>query len=96
MKNTEEHSYAQEQLENRNDVRSRLVPTTFKRVTLATMLIVDGGEDYMPLNGFNSETGLRMAIKHHQQLHPLSTIGNTHQRKRRRYCIIAALLFWEA
>jgi len=32
MKNTEEHSYAQEQLENRNDVRSRSVTIFAKTV----------------------------------------------------------------
>jgi hypothetical protein len=54
--------------------------------------MVDGEEDYTPPNASNSEMDLQMAIKHLQQLHPLSTTGNIHKRRRRRYYIIAELL----
>jgi hypothetical protein len=56
--------------------------------------MVDGEEDYTPLNAFNSEMDLQTVIKHLQQLHPLLTTGNIHKRKRRRYFIIAELLSW--
>jgi len=56
--------------------------------------MVDGEEDYTRPNAFNSEMDLQMAMKHLQQLHLLSTIGNIHKRRRRRYYIIAELLSW--
>jgi hypothetical protein len=56
--------------------------------------MIDGEEDCMPLNASSLETGLQMAIKHLQQLHPLSTTGSIHRRRRRRYYIIAELLSW--
>jgi uncharacterized protein YjfI (DUF2170 family) len=58
------------------------------------VLMVDGEEAYMPLSDSSSEMDLQMVIKHHQQLHPLSTTGNIHKRKRRRYYIIVELLSW--
>jgi hypothetical protein len=55
--------------------------------------MIDGEEDCTPLNASNSEMDLQMAIKHLQQLHPLSTTGSIHRRRRRRYFIIAELPF---
>jgi hypothetical protein len=94
IKNSEEHTYAQEQLENRNDVRSRSVHLPYQLQYQVNVLIVDGEEAYMPLSDSNSEMDSRTAIKHHQQLHPLSTTGNIHKKKRRRYYIIVELLSW--
>lgn len=57
IKNSEEHTYAQEQLENRNDVRSRSVPVSRPSTSqlLEGRLMRDGEEDSMPPNAFNSE-----------------------------------------
>ena len=94
IKTSEEHSYAQEQLENRNDVRSRSAHLPYQVQYQVNVLMVDGEEACMLLNAFNSEMDLQMAMKLHQQLHPLLTTGNILKRRRRRYYIIVELLSW--
>jgi hypothetical protein len=63
---------------------------------MSDTLMVDGEEAFTPPSAYNSETALQMAIKHHQQLHPLSTTGNIPQKKRKRSYIIVEPLSWGA